>query len=69
MHLSDFNINICIVYRHSLLSYQDNLALMEFLELMCENKEIFVLDDLNLPTLTWQINNVSQSAVHLESMF
>ena len=69
VQLPDFNIYVCIVYRPPSYSDLDNLALIEFLESMCGNKEIIILGDLNLPTLTWQNYNVSQGAAPLDSMF
>ena len=47
---------------------KDQLALIEFLELMCDNKEFIILDDFNSPTLIWQINNVSHGAAPIDSI-
>ena len=74
VHLPDFNLFICTLYRPPSYSDQENLALIGYLESLCDSKEIVVLGDFNLPTLSWPdiIDNdpgMLQGVAPLDGMF
>ena len=51
--LPDFGVTILVVYRPPSNSLVDNLALISYLESVCEDKELILVGDFNLPSIDW----------------
>ena len=56
--LPDYKIFIVVVYRPPSYSLHDNDTLIEFLTDFCNNKEVIIMWDFNLPTISWSFSGV-----------
>ena len=70
VHLFILNIYVVTVYRPPSNSHDDNAALISFISEFCENKEILLQGDFNLPSLRWDNYDVLDTYVlPLDLMF
>ena len=53
VHLFDFDVYVCVVYRPPSYSLEENEVLICFLEQFCISREVVILGDFNLPSLRW----------------
>lgn len=68
--LTDYKIFIVVAYRPPSYSLQDNNTLIEFLTDFCTNREVIVMGDFNLPTISWSLGEVGVEAVfHTDRLF
>ena len=54
VRLSDFDMYVATVYRPPSLSVDETQSLHDYLLAFCEDKEVLMLGDFNLPTLSWE---------------
>ena len=69
IHLSDLNVYVIVVYRPPSSSPGDDHCLHEFLNSFCLEKEVIILGDFNLPSLSWETPNPSCHATVCDSQF
>ena len=53
LYLPNFDIYVMCVYRPPSSGLNDNVRLLEFIEQFCQDKEMIILGDFNLPSLHW----------------
>ena len=61
VYLSEFNVFVILVYRPPSSSLEETESLFDYLLTFCEDKEVLLLGDFNLPTLAW---NTSDPTLH-----
>ena len=68
-HLVDLNLYIVAVYRPPSYSDQENSALVQYLLQVCCDKEVLLVGDFNLPSLSWDQENWTHSVTGVERQF
>ena len=58
VHLLDLNVYVVSVYRPPSYSSQENNELLDFMRNFSIGRELVVLGDFNLPTLSWPVSGV-----------
>ena len=58
LYLLDYGLYIIMLYRPPSYTDIDNRVLIEFLMEFCNNKEVLIMGDFNLPSLDWSGDNV-----------
>ena len=69
LYLPTFNHYISTVYRPPSYTYEENIALVEFIYNLSANKELVLLGDFNLPTISWLNEVLDQNISVSDSMF
>ena len=62
VRLTDLNLFVAVVYRPPSSSLEDTAHLHDFLLSFCGDKEVILLGDFNLPTLTWESSDPTSHA-------
>ena len=58
LYLPNHDIYVMCIYRPPSSGLNDNVKLLEFIEQFCQDKEIIILGDFNLPSLHWNHENM-----------
>ena len=69
LYLPTFNLYILTVYRSLSYTYEENIALVELIYNLSVNKELVLLGDFNLPTISWLNEVPDQNISVCDSMF
>ena len=67
--LSDFNILVIAVYRPPSYDTNSNTILTDHLLSLCSEKEALILGDFNLPSLTWDEDNIPDYVPPTDQLF
>lgn len=65
--LPDYKIFIVVVYRPPSYSLQDNNTIIDFLTDFCTNREVIVMGDFNLPTISWSLGGVNNVTANTDT--
>ena len=68
-HLVLYDVYVCVIYRPPSNTPQTNEALANFLVEFCQEKEVIVMGDLNLPNIEWTKDDITAHASPMERMF
>ena len=63
VYLVDFDTYVITVYRPPSYTNEQNIAIIDFLIDFCDDKEVVIQGDFNLPTLLWQDDDLANNYV------
>ena len=69
IHLTELNVYVVAVYRPPSSSPDSDKCLHEFLNSFCLEREVVILGDFNLPSLSWESSNPSSCATVCDTQF
>ena len=69
IHLPDLDLYIVAIYRPPSSTPVENQCLQEFLLSFCMDKEVLLLGDFNLPSLSWRVTDPSSQASVCDAQF
>lgn len=69
LHFPYYNLYVLTVYRPPSYTFEENVALIEFIYNFSTNKEFVLMGDFNLPTISWIGDAPYQNLSTCDSMF
>ena len=69
VHLLQFDLWVLSLYRPPSYTLVENVTLLSFISDFCEGREVVILGEFNLPSLSWSSDDLFMGATDRDTVF